>query len=268
MTSATGGETQVEYAAGMDGSREGRLLEAFVGVADTLIDEYDVADLMYRLVEQSVDLLEVSAAGLLLADGRGRLQVMAASDEQSHMLELFQLQNREGPCLECFHTGAQVLSTDISVEIQRWPLFAPAAEAAGFRAVYALPLRLRSETLGCLNLFAPRPTALPASDLRVAQALADVATIALLQERAIRRGEVLAEQLETALNSRVIIEQAKGVLAERGRIGMDAAFRRLRGYARSTNSRLAQIARAVVDGELDAAAVLEGGESPASAVNG
>lgn len=241
----------------MSGDREQVLAEAFVGLADTLVAGYDVIDMLHRLTEVCVELLAVDAAGMLLSDQRGNLQMMASSSESSRLMELFQLQNDEGPCLDCYRSGTPVVSVDRTDAAQRWPRFAAQAELEGFESVQALPLRLRHETLGALNLFGEQPGALPPGDLRVAQALADVATISILQERAVHRGEMLAEQLQAALNSRVIIEQAKGVLAERGRLDMDQAFNRLRAHARSNNRRLSELARAVVEGTIDPSEMLD-----------
>ena len=231
--------------------REQSLINAFVGLADTLVDDYDVIDLLDRLVSYSVDLLAADAAGILLADPRQGLQVVASSNEESATLELLQLQADEGPCVECFRTGAPVGVPDLADADDQWPRFISAiAEKGTYRSVHALPLRLRGEAIGALNLFHRRPGALPAADLALGQALADVATIGILQERAIRRGEVVHEQLQTALNSRIIIEQAKGVLSQSGNLSMDAAFDRLRRYSRNHNLRLSDVARQVVDADL------------------
>jgi GAF domain-containing protein len=232
--------------AGQEG-RERVLTEAFVSLADTLVTDYDVIDLLHRLCIDSVTLLPVDAAGLMLSDQRGTLRVVSSSTEQAHFVELFQLQANEGPCLDCFRTSRQVVSADLGNEAH-WPRFVAHARQAGYRSVHALPLRLRSETIGVLNLFGRAPGALPPHALRVGQALADVATIGILQERALRRQEVLAEQLQAALNSRVIIEQAKGMLAERGRIDLEQAFTLLRSHARAHQQRLSDLARDVVNG--------------------
>lgn len=229
-------------------SREAELAGAFVTLADTLVDDYDIVDLLGRLANYSVDLLNASAAGLLLEDQRGAIRVLAASTEQTRLLELFQLQADEGPCLDCVHTGQHVSVPHLSQAITRWPRFAPVALDHGFEAVYALPLRLRGETIGALNLFYGSPSPLSESDHELGQALADVATIGILHERTIRHTEALVEQLQTALNSRVTIEQAKGVLAERGGLDIDQAFELLRRYARDNNLRLSDAAhRLVVD---------------------
>ncbi len=231
-------------------AREEQLSRAFVDLADTLVSDYDVTDLLHSLAEHSVGLLDAASAGILLTDQRGKLQLLASSSEQTRLLELFQLQAAEGPCLDAFSTGQMVAIPDLADTADRWPKFTPAALTAGYAAVHALPLRLRTETIGALNLFTATPGALPEDELRVAQALADVATIGILQERSITRSEVLIEQLQGALNSRIIIEQAKGVLAAWGRIDPDEAFNRLRHYSRSTNTRLAKVAHDIVDGNL------------------
>lgn len=237
-------------------AQQQRLSEAFVALADSLVADFDVADLLHRLADHCVTLLDVAAAGLLLADQRGSLQVVAASSEASRLLELFQLQHDEGPCLDCYRTGTTVTVPDLELAADRWPIFAAETRAAGYRSVHALPMRLRDDVIGTLNLFGSRPGPLDEADARVGQALADVATIAILQERAIRHQELLAEQLQHALTSRVVIEQAKGILAERGNLDMDQAFDRLRRHARNTNTRLTDLARGIVDGTLDSAAAL------------
>src|SRR4051795_11521660 len=231
---------------------------AFTRLADTLVDDYDVIDLLHRLVGYSTQLLAVDAAGIVLADSRRHLRVVAASSEDAELMELLQVQSDEGPCLDCVHSAQPVSVPDLRDASDRWPQFVAAVEARGaFRSVHALPLRLRQESIGALNLFHSRPGPLPQSDLTLGQALADVATIGILQERAIRRGEVVTQQLQTALNNRVVIEQAKGVLAERGTIAMDVAFDRLRRHARRTNQLLSRVARRIVERELDPDAVLE-----------
>ena len=233
--------------------REQQLAAAFVEMADTLVTGFDVADFLHGLADRCVQLLEVEAAGLLLADPRGSLELVASSNEQSRLVELFQLQNDQGPCLECYRSGAPVFEADLAAAAQRWPLFAPAAADAGFAAVQALPMRLRDQVIGAMNVFMRAPGRLDETGLLVAQALADVATIGLLHERSLRHQEILAEQLQGALNSRVAIEQAKGVLAERLGLDMDQAFRLLRDQARTQNRRLAELASAVAGGSEDMA---------------
>jgi len=219
------------------------LSDTFVDLADTMVADFDVIDFLHVLTDRSVRLLAASAAGVVLADPRGELRVAAASSEEAGLLELFQLQNDQGPCLECFRTGRPVTATDLTGLAQRWPRFAEAATQAGFATVEALPMRLRDQVIGALNLFRAEAGPFDPADLRIAQALADVATIGLLHERNVRRREAVAEQLQAALNSRVVIEQAKGKLAERLGVDMDRAFQMLRDYARNTNQRLTDVAR-------------------------
>jgi transcriptional regulator with GAF, ATPase, and Fis domain len=237
------------------GTRERALAEAFVTLADTLVTDYDVIDVLHQLTVECVELLRVDAAGLLLSDQRGTLQMAAASTERARVVELFQLQSDEGPCLDCFRTSQPIAAPDLR-GMTEWPRFIAHTLDTGYRSVHAVPMRLRTETIGALNLFGIEPRALGPNELRIAQALADVATIGILQERAIRRREVLAEQLQVALNSRVIIEQAKGVLAERGQLEMDRAFEVLRGYARSTQQRLSDVALGVANRTIAADVVL------------
>ena len=227
---------------------ERQLAEVFVELADTLVDDFDLIDFLHRLTERCVELLGVSAAGLLLTDQRGALRVMAASAERARLLELLQLQTDEGPCPECFHSGRPVAVGDLAAASERWPRFVTAAREAGFGSVQALPMRLRADVIGALNLFDSQPGAFPEDMVRLGQALADVATIGLLQARAISHRDTLAEQLQTALNSRVIIEQAKGVIAERRQLDMDQSFTVLRTAARTGNRRLSDLSRAIVEG--------------------
>ncbi len=223
------------------------LSDTFVDLADTMVADFDVIDFLHMLADRSVVLLDASAAGVVLADPRGQLRLAAASSEAAGLLELFQLQNDQGPCLDCFRTGQPVTAADLAGPDQRWPRFAAAATQAGFRTVEARPMRLREQVVGALNLFRAESGPFNPAALRIAQALADVATIGLLQERNVRRSETVAEQLQAALNSRVIIEQAKGKLAERLSMDMDQAFQLLRDYARSSNQRLTDVARNFVD---------------------
>jgi transcriptional regulator with GAF, ATPase, and Fis domain len=229
---------------------DGELLsETFVELTDTMVVGFDVIEFLHVLTDRSVQLLDVSAAGLLLADPRGELRVVAASSQAARLLELFQLQNDQGPCLDCFRSGRPVQAADLTAAAQRWPRFAPAARQAGFAAVQALPMRLRDQVIGALNLFRAGPGAFAAADIRIGQALADVATISLLHERSMRHSDTLNEQLQTALSSRVIIEQAKGKLAERLGVDMDQAFSLLRDRARTSNRRLSDLAQAFIDGK-------------------
>ena len=227
-----------------------RLSATFVELADSLVADFDVIDFLHLLTTRCTELLDVTAAGVLLADSAGDLRVLAASNEQVRLVELFQLQNDQGPCLDCYRSGRQVNVAELSSALPRWPRFVPQAQQHGFGAVTALPMRLREQVIGALNLFSPTPGP-PLADIRIAQALADVATVGVLQHRAHLKADTVVVQLQTALNSRVLIEQAKGVLAERLGIDMDQAFITLRGHARANNRKLSELARAVVEGTED-----------------
>lgn len=223
-----------------------RLAKIFVEVADTLVDEFDLIEFMHLLADRTAALVQASAVGMLMADQRGNLEFMAGSDENVKLLELFQIQNQEGPCLDAYRTARPVINADLRAAGTRWPSFAPRATGAGFRSVHAFPLRLRSEVIGALNLFGTDVGALDEADVQIVQAVADVATIGLLQERSVRRSEVLTEQLQGALNSRIVIEQAKGAIAQSHGVSVDEAFARMRSYARGSRRRLSEVANAVV----------------------
>ena len=230
--------------------REALLARTFVELADTLVADFDVVDLLMLLTDRCVDVLDVGAAGLMLVAPEGDLRVMASSSEAMRVLELFELQAQEGPCLDAYRTGLPVVNQDLSTANGRWPRFAAEALAAGFRSVQALPMRLRGAVIGALNLFHVEPGEMRQADVDVAQALADVATIAVLQHRATLEAQVLNDQLNHALNSRIVIEQAKGMVAERRGLDMEQAFSALRSYARSHNLRLADVAGGVIDGSV------------------
>lgn len=225
-----------------------RVLSRLVELADTLVAEFDVVDFLYTLSEAAVELLGAGAAGLMLADQRGHLQVVAASTQQARVLELFELQHDEGPCLDCYREGRPVANVDPAQAEERWPAFGAAVRAAHFASVHAVPLRLRDEVIGAMNLFLADRSTLTSDELSLAQALADIATIGLLQERAVREQQILAEQLQGALNSRTVIEQAKGVLAERHQLTLEAAFVVMRTHARRNGRPLLAVAAEVIDG--------------------
>jgi hypothetical protein len=229
---------------------ESMLARTLVELADTLVDNFDIVDLLTLLTGRCVEVLDVAAAGLLLASPAGDLRVMASSTEEVRLLELFELQAEEGPGYECFRSGTAVVHEKLAETGDRWPRFAPRALEAGFRSVHALPMHLRTQTIGALDLFRVEKGALGAADLLAAQAFADVATIAILQQRVVADAIVLNEQLHNALSTRIIIEQAKGVVAERSGLDMERSFWRLRNHARSHNMRLVDVAQAVIDGSL------------------
>jgi len=222
------------------------LSEFFVRVADTLVDDFDVVDFLDNLTSQAATVSGAAAVGLVLSDHHGRVRFMAASNESGKMLELLQIQNEEGPCLDCLTTGTPVVNADLAHAADRWPRFAPRALEAGFQSVHAFPMRLRSEVIGALNLFGTQDAHFEADDVRVVQALADVATIGILQERSLSRAETLTEQLQGALNSRVVVEQAKGALAYADGITTGEAFNQMRARARSERRLLLDVAKDVL----------------------
>jgi len=230
--------------------REGLLARTLVELADTLVADFDVVELLTRLADRCVDVLDVATAGLMLVGPDGDLRVMASSSEAMRVLELFELQAREGPCLDCYRSGKPVMSSDLARVDHRWPRFAAEALAGGFRSVHALPMRLRGTVIGALNLFRLEPGEMRPAEVDAAQALADVATIAILQHRASLEAQVVNQQLAHALNSRIVIEQAKGMVAERQDLSMEQAFYALRKHARDHNLRLVDVAEAVISGSL------------------
>lgn len=231
-------------------TREERLARTLVELADTLVDDFDVVELLELLVERSVELLDATAAGLVLVDNGGALRLMASTSEAMELVELFQVQNDEGPCLDCSRSGEAVIVEDLAAVAQRWPLFAPFAVAGGFRSAHALPLRLRGQVIGALNLFRNETGGLAQADVSAGQAMADMAAVAILQSRAVREGHVVADQLQHALQSRIVIEQAKGLLAGRAGIDVEEARSWLRSYARAHARQLTVVAQDVVAGVL------------------
>ncbi|MET1060733.1 MAG: GAF and ANTAR domain-containing protein [Nocardioides sp.] len=240
-----------------------RLADVFVDVADTLVTDFDLIDFLHTVAGHAAEITGTAAVGLMLADSNGRLHYMAASSESARLLELLQLQNSEGPCLECFNSGEPVAQPDLRAAYDRWPVFARRAVASGVLAVHALPMRLRDTVIGALNVFQSESVALPAEDQRVLRALADLATIAIIQERAMARAELLNEQLQSALTSRIVIEQAKGAIAQTYGVSVERAFEMLRGHARSHQLRLSELAHTIVT-QPGAAAILRDPGAPRS----
>ncbi len=230
-------------------TREALLARTMVELADTLVDDFDIVDSLTTLADRCVEVLDISAAGIMLVAPEGDLRVMSSSSDAMRVVELFELQAQQGPCLDCYRTGQPVVNQDLAAANGRWPRFAAEAIAAGFHSVHALPMRLRGTVLGALNLFHLETGEMRPADVDAAQALADVATIALLQQRAALEAQVINEQLNHALNSRIVIEQAKGVIAERLTCDMDQAYQALRWYARDHNIRLRGLAASVVAGD-------------------
>ncbi|MGW1075724.1 ANTAR domain-containing protein [Streptomyces sp. NPDC002537] len=231
-------------------SRQQQVAEVFVEMADTLVADFDIIDFLQRLSARCVELLDVSAAGILLADPQGDLQIIAASDEDTRLLELFALQHDQGPCVECYTRGVARLNIDLAgpAAAGNWPLFADHARRTGFTTTHALPLRLRQHVVGALNLFHTDRTVLGGEDTALAQALADIATIGILQQRTLEQTQTERTQLQAALTSRIVIEQAKGILAERLQTTPDHAFAAIRAHARARHLRISELARQIVDG--------------------
>ncbi len=237
-------------------TREEFLAQTFVELADTLVDDFDIIELLTMLSERCVELLDASGTGILLGDAHDTLQMVAASSEQAQLLELFQLQTREGPCLDCYRSGQPVVHPDLATA-NPWPRFGAVALQAGLPSVHAFPMRLRQEVVGTLNLFMAEARPLSPADTAVAQALAHAASIAILQDHATRESRTTVGQYQHALNSRVAIEQAKGLLSERAGITMDEAFSRLRAHARQHNIKLSTLAASLVERTLPATRVSE-----------
>jgi GAF domain-containing protein len=238
-------------------TREAVLARTMVELADNLVADFDIVDLLTTLSDRCVEVLDIAAAGIMLATPDGQLQAITSSNEAMRVVELFELQSDEGPCLDCFHGRQAVVNQDLAGANDRWPRFAPVAVDAGFLAADAIPMRLRGDIIGALNLFRTETGSLSDDDILVAQALADIATIAILQNRTSVEARDINAQLTTALASRIVIEQAKGMIAERGQLPVDEAFNRLRRHARNNNLRLADVARDTVHGSIDPATFVE-----------
>jgi GAF domain-containing protein len=233
------------------GDREGAIIDAFVHLSDTLVEEYDVIEFLHFLTERCVELTGIDEAGVMIGALPGRLQAVAASTERSYLLELFEIQNEDGPCLDAFRGGITVTVEDLAKEPERWPIFTPRAVSAGFSSVHSIPMRLRDEVIGAVNLLCVEPGAMSHEDARLARALSDIATVAILQQRSISEVETINSHLSTALNSRIRIEQAKGVLAERAGTTVDEAFALIRSFARSHERGLTDVCEDIVRRVID-----------------
>lgn len=228
-------------------SREALLTRTLVELADSLVEDFDLIDLLTLLSDRCVEILDVSAAGLMLVSAGGDLQRMASSSDAARVLEIFEEESDEGPCPDCYRRGKPVINVNLAEVNGRWPGFAPKALAAGFRSVHALPMRVRGRTIGALNLFRTDEGQMGDADVVVAQALADVATISIVTQRAAADSQAVNEQLQGALNSRIVIEQAKGIVAASLGLDMQMAFSLLRDHARNGNLKLGDVARSVID---------------------
>ncbi len=225
------------------------LAKTLIQLADTLVQDFDVVELLTLLADRCVEVLEVDAAGLMLAAPDGTLRHIAASSEAMRLLELFELQTKEGPCLDCYRSGTPVVNLDLATVNGRWPRFAPQALAAGFNSVHALPMRLRNTVIGVINLFHVPTGRMRPAEVEAAQAFADIATIAILQHRASLEIQAVNTQLKEALTSRIMIEQAKGMVAQRQGLNMEEAFSALRNHARNHNMRLLDLAQNIIDAD-------------------
>lgn len=241
----------------MTEDRERKIIQAFVELSNDLVDDYDMVDMLSQLTTNCASLLDVASAGLLLADARGVLHVVATSSERTHHLEVFQLQRDEGPCLDCYHGGEAILVPDVDDKEDRWPQFCEAARIVGFKSVHALPMRLKDNVLGTLGLFGEEVGSLGTEDLALAQALVHVASVAIVNEKSASDRETINSQLQHALTSRIVVEQAKGVIAHAGDLEMADAFTVLRRYARDHSRKLSEVAGAVVRRELHQDALLQ-----------
>lgn len=244
------GPWEWDVTFGMRMERDRLLLDTFVELAGTLVNDYDVMDLLHTLCRRCHDVLEVDAVGVLLAGEGQRLALSAASTDLMEELELFELQQQEGPCVDAFRSGESVVEPELADAVGHWPTFAPRALACDFHSVFAFPLRLRAQRIGALNMFRHRSGHFDDLEQRIAQSLAHVATISIVQDRALREAESVTRQLQLALDSRVLIEQAKGVVAARLGVDVTEAFQRLRREARESNRKLRSVCQDVVDGRL------------------
>jgi GAF domain-containing protein len=254
----TGVQVRHSASGGSDENREQWLAATLVELADTLVDDFDMVEFLSLLARRCVELFGAVEAGLMLADPAGTLRYMASSSERAKILELFELQSEEGPCLDCFRTGEQVVNQRLTDPAGRWPRFSVKAQAAGFVSAHALPLRVRGKVIGAINLFHATEHRLGAADVRLGQAMADIATIGILQARTLSQAAVLADQLQGALKSRIVLEQAKGRLAERAGVDLDEAFTQLRGFSRRHNRGLTSVAEAFLAGDLGAGDLTDG----------
>lgn len=234
-------------------AREARLVQTMVELADNLVDDFDLGELFHVVVHRCVDLLDVSTAGLMLVDAEGSLQLVASSSDAMRVVELLELETQEGPCVDCYRDGRPVVNQDLTADNTPWPRFTKEALAGGFMAVHALPMRLRGQVIGALNLFHHGTGRMDDADIVAAKALADIATIAVLQHRVVVEATRLSDNLASALQSRVVIEQAKGIIAAHLDLSMRAAFEALRQYSRSNNLRIADVSQRIVGGTMSMA---------------
>lgn len=229
-----------------------QLGQAVGEITDALVQDFDVVDVATQVVTSCAELVGADNVGLLVADAAGQLRLLAATSEEAHVIESFQVEGGDGPCLEAFTTGELVSAGSPGEIAGRWPHFARIAQREGIGAVFAAPLTMRGRPIGSLNVFSEAPGELDADARRKVELLAGLATVALTQAERVRDHATTVQQLQTALTSRVAIEQAKGVLIAATGVDVDEAFARLRAYARANRRRLSEVALDVVERRLDA----------------
>lgn len=224
-------------------------MDTFVELADTLVSNYDIGEFLYLLVERCQDVLQVDAGGVLLESPDGTLNLAAATSEKMSRLEESEISNNEGPCFEAYRDVKQIVAEDLQLTLEQWPNVTQVALDMDLHSVYAFPLRLRDDCIGALNLYREHPGPFDDRDVRLAQAFADVAAIGILQQRQIIEAQTRADQLQGALNTRVVIEQAKGVLAGKTGVTPDEAFEALRKHARNNRMNVHKLAVRVVEAQ-------------------
>jgi GAF domain-containing protein len=233
-------------------TREARVAKAFIRTTSALMTPYDIVELLSTLMATCTDIFGLEAGGILIADVVGDLELVASTSEEASIVETMVIGAGAGPCIDAYVRGEIVTVADIAVDAEEWPQFRSTALAQGFRSVHAVPMRIRGEVVGVMALLGTHAGRLPADDLEAAQSLADIATLGIIHERSFRQPHAITEQLHLALDTRILIEQAKGVLAQSGGLTMDAAFDALRQYARQNELTLREVADRVVNLRIDA----------------
>jgi GAF domain-containing protein len=237
--------------SGASPGREALVIDTFITLADTLAGDYDVSELLHVLVDRCGEVLRAATAGVVLESHEGGLRLAAAMTEEMEAVEEAEMAAGSGPCVDAYRSKEPVVVPDLSACEERWPDLVPRLLAMGMRAGHAFPLRLREDCIGALNLYRRQPGEFDEDDIRLAQSFADIAAIGILQHRTVAEAELRVAQLQHALDSRVVIEQAKGVLAQRHRVTVGEAFAELRRHARDGNRKIHDLAREVVEGAID-----------------
>ncbi|MGW7412317.1 GAF and ANTAR domain-containing protein [Streptomyces sp. NPDC054863] len=238
-------------------SREQHIAKAFVSLADSFAEDVDPTVLLDRLAAHCVALTSTDAAGIMMIDARGSLRTMAVSDSRAALLELFQMQSGQGPCIDAWHEQHRLDVPDLATQESRWPDFVPLARELGFRGAYALPMKVNGQGVGALNLLREDPGTLTDTELALAQALADVACVAVVRWQAdpARPHDVLT-QVQAAVSVKATIETAKGLLAAAGGIGVQEADAALHRYSRLHGMSPSDAAQQLVRRTLDPCEVM------------